>query len=186
MNTSPLTKAARHAQIASILSQKSVPVRSQEELAELLDQRGVRVTQATLSRDLEELGAVRLRGADGALVYALPGEPGPGGLGESRGAALSGGPFAPSAADPAVRLTRIAAELLVSAEASANLVVLRTPAGAAQLLASAIDHARWPTVLGTIGGDDTVLVIACNPDGGAELAQALLRLAERASSPGLH
>ncbi len=65
-------------------------------------------------------------------------------------------------------------------------MVLRTPAGAAQLLASAIDHARWPTVLGTIGGDDTVLVIACNPDGGAELAQALLRLAERASSPGLH
>jgi transcriptional regulator of arginine metabolism len=89
MNTSPLTKAARHAQIASILSQKSLPVRSQEELAELLNQRGVRVTQATLSRDLEELGAVRLRGADGALVYALPGEPGPGGLGESSGAALS-------------------------------------------------------------------------------------------------
>ena len=186
MNTSPLTKAARQAQIASILSQKSVPVRSQEELADLLNQRGVRVTQATLSRDLEELGAVRLRGPDGALVYALPGEPGPGGLGGSSGAVLSGGPFAPSAADPAVRLTRIAAELLVSAEASANLVVLRTPAGAAQLLASAIDHARWPTVLGTIGGDDTVLVIARDPDGGVELAQALLRLAERASSPGLH
>jgi transcriptional regulator of arginine metabolism len=186
MNTSPVTKAARHAQIASILSQQSVPVRSQEELAELLNQRGVRVTQATLSRDLEELGAVRLRGSDGALVYALPGEPGPGGLGEGRGAAISGGPFAPSAADPAARLTRIAAELLVSAEASANLVVLRTPAGAAQLLASAIDHARWPTVLGTIGGDDTVLVIARSSGGGAELAQALLRLAERASSPGLH
>src|SRR5271166_3867307 len=110
MNTSPLTKAARHAQIASILSQKSVPVRSQEELAELLGQRGVHVTQATLSRDLEELGAVRLRGPDGVLVYALPGEPGPGGL--SLGAALAGGPFAPSAADPAARLTRVAAELL--------------------------------------------------------------------------
>ena len=80
MNTSPLTKAARHAQIASILGQKSAPVRSQEELAERLGERGVRVTQATLSRDLEELGAVRLRGPDGALVYALPGEPGPGGL----------------------------------------------------------------------------------------------------------
>ncbi len=186
MNTSPLTKAARHAQIASILSQKSVPVRSQEELAELLNQRGVRVTQATLSRDLEELGAVRLRGPDGALIYALPGEPGPGGLGGSLGAVLSGGPFAPSAADPAARLTRIATELLVSAEASANLVVLRTPAGAAQLLASAIDHAGWPAVLGTVGGDDTVLVIARDPDGGPELAQALLRLAERASSSGRH
>ncbi len=181
MNTSPLTKAARHAQIASILSQKLVPVRSQEELAELLNQRGVRVTQATLSRDLEELGAVRLRGQDGALIYALPGEPGPGGLAANRAAALSGGPFAPSAADPAVRLARVAAELLVSAEASANLVVLRTPAGAAQLLASAIDLAGWPAVLGTVGGDDTVLVISREPAGGEQLAQALLHLAERAS-----
>jgi len=178
MNTSPLTKAARHAQIASILSQKSVPVRSQEELAELLGHRGVRVTQATLSRDLEELGAVRLRGPDGVLVYALPGEPGPGGL-SGLGAVLAGGPFAPSAADPSARLARIAAELLVSAEASANLVVLRTPAGAAQLLASAVDHADWPAVLGTVGGDDTVIVIARDPVGGAELAGALLRLASR-------
>jgi transcriptional regulator of arginine metabolism len=181
VNTSPLTKAARHAQIAAILSQKSAPVRSQEELADRLAERGVRVTQATLSRDLDELGAVRLRGADGVLVYALPGEPGPGGLATSFGAMLAGGPFAPSAADPAARLARVAAELLMSAEASANLVVLRTPAGAAQLLASAIDHAGWPSVLGTVGGDDTVLVIARDPDGGGELSQALLRLAERTS-----
>jgi transcriptional regulator of arginine metabolism len=180
MNVSPLTKAARHAQIAAILSQKSIPVRSQEELAEQLNERGVRVTQATLSRDLEELGAVRLRGPDGGLVYALPGEPGPGGLTGSLSAVLAGGPFAPSAADPATRLTRVAAELLVTAEASANLVVLRTPAGAAQLLASAIDHARWPSVLGTVGGDDTVLVIARDPNGGAALAGELLHLAERA------
>jgi transcriptional regulator of arginine metabolism len=157
MNTSPLTKAARHAQIASILSQKSVPVHSQEQLVDLLNQRGVRV------------------------VYALPGEPGPGGLSAGLGSALAGGPFAPSAADPATRLARLAAELLMSAEASANLVVLRTPAGAAQLLASAIDHARWPSVLGTVGGDDTVLVIARDPNGGAEVAQDLLRLAERTS-----
>jgi transcriptional regulator of arginine metabolism len=92
---------------------------------------------------------------------------------------LAGGPFAPSAADPSARLARIAAELLISAEASANLVVLRTPAGAAQLLASAIDHAAWPSVLGTVGGDDTVLVVARDPAGGAELAAALLRLASR-------
>ena len=95
MNTSPLTKAARHAQIAAILSHKAVPVRSQEELADLLAQQGVRVTQATLSRDLEELGAVRLRGADGVLVYALPGEPGPGGpvlAGTSWGSIPGSGP----------------------------------------------------------------------------------------------
>src|SRR5438045_8737697 len=71
---SPVTKAARQAQIADILTR--VRVRSQEELADLLAQRGVKVTQATLSRDLDEMGAVRLRGAGGTLFYALPGEPG--------------------------------------------------------------------------------------------------------------
>src|ERR1700685_3834174 len=82
-SVSPVTKTARQAQIAGILARTEV--RSQEELADLLAERGVRVAQTTLSRDLDELGAVRLRGADGALVYALPGEPGgpgsrPGGL----------------------------------------------------------------------------------------------------------
>ena len=71
------------------------------------------------------------------------------------------------------------AELLVTAEASANLVVLRTPAGAAQFLASVIDHSAWPSILGTVAGDDTVLVIARDPAGGADLARALLRLADR-------
>ena len=81
--------------------------------------------------------------------------------------------------EPAGRLARIAAEFLLSAEASANLVVLRTPAGAAQFLASALDHAAWPSILGTVAGDDTVLVIARVPDGGEDVARALLRLAER-------
>ncbi len=170
---SPMTKAARLACIAGILAH--VPVRSQEELASALAQAGVQVTQATLSRDLEELGAVRLRGADGALVYALqrsanmPGAqpgglpaPGSGGTPEANG-----------------RLARIATELLTSAEASANLVVLRTPAGAAQFFASALDHANWPSILGTVAGDDTVLVITRDPGGGAQVAAQLLRLAER-------
>ena len=207
MNASPGTKAARHARIASILGQRSAPVRSQEDLAERLAGFGFRVTQATLSRDLDELGAVRLRGTDGALVYALPGDDLlPGGLAGSSAVAGSG-PGEPAAArepsagaasrreprtglftqlsvEPSARLARVAAELLVTAEASANLVVLRTPAGAAQLLASAIDHAGWPAVLGTVGGDDTVLVIARDPAGGADLAQALLRLAERNSLAG--
>jgi transcriptional regulator of arginine metabolism len=73
----------------------------------------------------------------------------------------------------------MAADLLVSAEASANLVVLRTPAGGAQLLASALDHSGWPAILGTVAGDDTVLVIARDPTGGDDLARALLRQAER-------
>ncbi len=174
MNASPGTKAARHARIASILAQRAAPVRSQEDLAERLAEIGFRVTQATLSRDLDELGAVRLRGPDGALVYALPGDFDPGGQGRA-------GEFEQLPVEPSARLARTAAELLVTAEASGNLVVLRTPAGAAQLLASAIDHARWATVLGTVGGDDTVLVVARDPAGGEDLAQALLRLAERGS-----
>ena len=180
---SPVTKAARQAQIADILARTRV--RSQEELAELLAHRGVKVAQATLSRDLEDLGAVRLRGAGGALVYALPGDPGgpgsrPGGVtglpaGSWPGAWPGGG------ADDSTSgtLPRVAADLLVSAEASANLVVLRTPAGGAQLLASAIDHAVWPSILGTVAGDDTVLVITRDPAGGEQVAHALLRLAER-------
>ena len=193
---SPVTKAARQAQIADILTR--VRVRSQEELADLLAQRGVKVTQATLSRDLEELGAVRLRGAGGTLVYALPGDPGgpgsrPGGLpGPSAGSPPGpNGPPDPPGSWPGAwlsgrndegassALARVGPELLLSAEASANLVVLRTPAGAAQFLASAIDHAGWPSILGTVAGDDTVLVISREPAGGSELAESLLRLAER-------
>jgi transcriptional regulator of arginine metabolism len=177
--TSPVTKAARHAQIAGILEQN--PVRSQEELAEWLARRGVRVTQTTLSRDLVELGAVRLRRPDGVLVYALPGSPGgPGSQpGPLPGIEPDSGPASAEPDGPAGRLARAAAELLVSAEASANLVILRTPAGAAQYFASVLDHARWSSILGTVAGDDTVLVIARDPAGGADLAAALLRLAER-------
>jgi transcriptional regulator of arginine metabolism len=171
---SPVTKVARQARIAAILERAQV--RSQEELADLLAEGGLHVTQATLSRDLEELGAVRLRGNGGALVYALPGEPGgpgsrPGGLpAEGAGEAAE------------AKLARVAAELLTTAEASANLVVLRTPAGAAQYFASVIDHAGWPLVLGTVAGDDTVLVIARDPMGGNDVARALLELADRHSS----
>ena len=199
---SPVTKAARQAQVADILTRARV--RSQEELADLLAQRGVKVTQATLSRDLDELGAVRLRGAGGTLVYALPGDPGgpgsrPGGLpgpsaesppgpsgssGSSGSSGLPGsrpGAWLSGRSDEGTSgtLARVGPELLLSAEASANLVVLRTPAGAAQFLASAIDHAGWPSILGTVAGDDTVLVISREPAGGNELAESLLRLAER-------
>lgn len=188
MNASPGTKAARHARVEAILAQSDRPVRSQEELAERLAEIGFKVTQATLSRDLEEIGAVRLRGPDGALVYALTGDADPGGMGRPGenpggvGAVDMTGLVAALAMEPSARLARVAAELLVTAEASGNLVVLRTPAGAAQLLASAIDHAAWRAVLGTVGGDDTVLVIARDPDGGAELAGAFLRLAERSGA----
>jgi transcriptional regulator of arginine metabolism len=170
--TTPLTKTARHARIAAILAREQV--RSQEELAELLERyASVHVTQATLSRDLDELGVVRLR-SGGALVYALPEEPGgpgsrPGGtFSEERPESTQGS-----------RLSRYLGELMTSAEASANLVVLRTPAGAAQFLASVIDHAALPSILGTVAGDDTVLIIARDSAGGDALAADFLRRAQR-------
>jgi transcriptional regulator of arginine metabolism len=185
-----VTKTARQARIAAILAREQV--RSQEELADLLERYArVHVTQATLSRDLDELGVVRLRAAGGGLVYALPGEPGgpgsrPGGglADQAEDIASNGGtrpsPRATSAeAAPPARLVRYLSELLTSAEASANLVVLRTPAGAAQFLASAIDHAALPSILGTVAGDDTVLIIARDPAGGDALAAEFLRLAQR-------
>lgn len=156
------TKTARRALIAELLARGRV--RSQGELAELLGASGVHVTQGTLSRDLDELGAVRVRDEDGALVYAVPaegGDPTPR-VGESSGISA--------------RLVRIIEEVLVSADASANLAVLRTPPGAAQYLASAIDHAQLADVVGTLAGDDTVMVVAREADGGADLAQRLVAL----------
>ena len=183
----PLTKTARQARIAAILAREQV--RSQEELAELLERyTSVHVTQATLSRDLDELGVVRLRAAGGALVYALPEEPG--GPGSRPGGALFSPHVHPDLIEPepdrderqgapSSRLARYLGELLTSAEASANLVVLRTPAGAAQFLASVIDHAALPSILGTVAGDDTVLIIARDPAGGDALVAEFTRLAQR-------
>jgi transcriptional regulator of arginine metabolism len=174
----PLTKPARQARIAAILAREQV--RSQEELADLLGRQvGVQVTQATLSRDLDELGVVKHRVA-GTLVYALP--DGPDGPGMSEGLRNGDGDASSPAADAttvSARLARYLGELLTSAEASANLVVLRTPAGAAQFLASVVDHAALPSILGTVAGDDTVLVITRDPAGGDALAADFLRLASR-------
>jgi transcriptional regulator of arginine metabolism len=174
----PATKAARHALIARLLASR--PVHSQTELAGRLAEAGVSVTQATLSRDLVELRAVKIRTATGALAYALPAE------GGDRGPQP-----APDTEYLAARLARLCAELLVTADASGNLVVLRTPAGAAQFLASAIDHSVMPGVMGTIAGDDTVLVIARETtdaagDGGSAgsvLAARFLALASHAVAP---
>jgi transcriptional regulator of arginine metabolism len=164
--TTPMTKAARHARVIDLLTRH--PVHSQGELAKLLAEDGLEVTQATLSRDLVEIGAVKLRAEDGSLIYAVPGEGGD----RIRRARTGAETFD-------ARLARLAQELLVSAEASANLVIVRTPPGAAQYLASAVDHAEWPSILGTVAGDDSILVIARDPLGGEALALALLRLTER-------
>ena len=151
--SSEITRAGRQARIVAILSARAV--HSQSELAALLAADGVEVTQATLSRDLEELGAVKLRGADGGGgVYVVPEDGSP-----VRG--VAGG---------TERLSRLLADLLVSTDASANLAVLRTPPGAAHYLASAIDRASLPEVVGTIAGDDTIFVVAREPITGTGLA----------------
>ena len=160
----PATKSARLQLITDLVAKHEV--HSQNELADLLRSDGIEVTQATLSRDLVELDALKVRSSGGGMVYAVPAEGG-----DRR-------PSAPSGTDAALqRLARWCGELLVSADASANLVVLRTPPGAAQLLASSFDKAELPDVLGTIAGDDTVLVISRHPNGGEDLARRFLSLA---------
>ena len=163
--TVPQTRTARHQRIAELLVR--YPIRSQAELGRYLAEDGLTATQATLSRDLDELGAVRIRDASGNLVYAVPAE----------GGDRTPKPFQTESVLEQ-RLTRLLGELLVSAEASANLVVARTPPGAAQFLASAFDHAGMPEILGCIAGDDTVLLISRDPTSGADLAAKLLRTAE--------
>lgn len=162
---SPHTKNARQRRIVELVATHEV--HSQSELAELLATHDLHVTQATLSRDLVELDAVKVRSSSGALVYAVPGEGGDRSVAAPRESGAA-----------AARLARLCGELLVSAEASANLVVLRTPPGAAQFLGSALDKAELAEVLGTIAGDDTVLVIGRDPAGGAALAARFLEMTE--------
>lgn len=167
MSQIPLTKGARQQRIVDLLS--SHEVRSQTDLADLLVENGVSVTQATLSRDLVELNAVKVRSGSGQLVYAVPSE---------------GGDRTPllvrETAASEARLARLCGELLASAEASANLVVLRTPPGAANFLASALDKAELPEVLGTIAGDDTVMVIVRDANQSDDLVARLMAMANGA------
>lgn len=159
------SRAARQARIVELITQRRV--RSQGELLGLLDAEGIETTQATLSRDLDELGALKLRGADGGTpVYKIPEDGSP-----VRG--VEGG---------TARLARLLGELLVSADASGHLAVLRTPPGAAHYLASALDRAAMHDVVGTVAGDDTVLVVAREPRTGAELASRLQNLTNEGES----
>ncbi|RZS29755.1 ArgR family transcriptional regulator [Herbihabitans rhizosphaerae] len=163
------TRVGRQARIVALVS--TMAIRSQSELAKILAAEGIEVTQATLSRDLDELGAVKLRGADGgAPVYVIPEDGSP-----VRG--VQGGTS---------RLTRLLGELMVSADSSANLAVLRTPPGAAQFLASAIDRAALHEVVGTIAGDDTLMAIAREPMTGADLAARFAAMADGDTHEAIH
>lgn len=131
----------------------------------MLAEQGISVSQGTLSKDLLSLGAVRVRSGSGQLVYAVPGEGGEDAL------------VSPENVGADQRLARLCGEVLLSATHSANLAVLKTPPGAAQYFASAIDKANWSCIIGTIAGDDTVMVISREADGGADVATRFLELA---------
>ncbi len=149
-----MNRTARQSRVADLL--KARDVRSQGELLSLLAADGVDVTQATLSRDLVEVGAVKVRRGR-TLVYAVPDAAG----------SVSGSTAVPvlgvgGTDELPVRLRRASEELLVSAQGAGNQVVLRTPPGAANYLASCIDQSHLTEILGTIAGDDTILVIAAS------------------------
>src|SRR5699024_4606337 len=160
----PMTKAARQHEIRTVLETQSI--RSQAELADALAQRGVTVTQGTLSRDLVDIGATRIRDEIGQMIYHVPTDTKTGTVTQS-----------PEATD--ARLFSLCRELLLAADGSANIAVLRTPPGAAQFLASAIDQARLNFVLGTIAGDDAIMVVTRDPNGGQHVAQTFIGYAEQ-------
>lgn len=158
--------SARRAKVISLV--QSGLVHSQSDLVTLLEKAGYEVTQATASRDLEEIGALRGRDREGMAVYQMP---------TNESESLS-------------RVISLPSELILSIESSGNLAVIRTPPGGAQLLASALDgahaHGDLDSVIGTIAGDDTVLLISKKVAGGAALAKQLLQIAEpQAKSKGL-
>lgn len=155
--TAPTTKAARHAKLIELIAHERIT--SQAQLASMLGAAGLIVTQATLSRDLEEVGAEKLRGAEGqAARYVIAEDGQPNWLISER---------------PSSRLRRLVAELLTGIDQASHTVVLRTPPGAAQYLASAFDRAGLGEVVGTIAGDDTIFVVARNESAACELVKSL-------------
>ena len=151
-----LGKTQRQHRIARLLENNSVT--SQTQLVELLEADGVRATQATVSRDLEELGAVKVRIPGGTTAYAIP-------------------EHAKERSAPDDHLRRVMGEFVVEVSHSANLVVLRTPPGSAHVVASAIDRAGLPAILGTVAGDDTIMVVVAERSSGAKVAREISQLA---------
>ena len=143
---------ARRAKVISLV--ESGVIHSQADLVRELKKSGYKVTQATASRDLEEVGAVR-----GSHGYQLA-----------------------NSSDNSLARVLTTEKLIISVQASGNLAVVRTPPGGAQLLASNLDHSGLKSIIGTIAGDDTVMVVSRKSNGGAELAKELLSLGSKNSN----
>jgi len=150
---------ARKSAVAKLIGTGKIA--SQGDLVKALKRKGFEVTQGTTSRDLEDIGAIRIRNTDGEMVYAL------------------------TDVQPISNKSTFPSELVLTATPSGNLVVIRTPIAAAQMLASAIDGlsqtGKLPSAIGTVAGDDTVIVVADTANGGNSLAKKILGLANSKS-----
>ncbi len=151
-----MSKVQRQQAIARLIQQHSVT--NQPQLVDLLGEEGITGTQATVSRDLDDLGAIKVRVPGGATVYAVP-------------------EFAPERVAPLDQLRRVMGEWVAEVTHSANLVIVRTPPGCAHVVASALDRSGIDGLLGTVAGDDTMMCVATESIGGRQLAVAMRELA---------
>lgn len=157
-----MSKVQRQQAIVRLLGNRGVS--NQPQLVELLAAEGLMVTQATVSRDLEDLGAIKVRVGGGDTVYAIP-------------------EYEPERIAPNDQLRRVLGEWVAEVKNSGDLVILRTPPGCAHVVASALDRSGYPGLLGTVAGDDTLLCIADEAVGGKELAARLSDLAGISAPP---
>ena len=151
-----MSKTSRQHKIVQLLG--DVPVSSQTQLVELLEAEGIEATQATVSRDLEDIGAMKVRVPAGDLVYGLP---------EHTNETVA----------PADHLRRVLSDWVAEVNHSHNLVVVKTPPGSAHVVASALDRSGLEGVLGTVAGDDSIMIVATEETTGKDLAEHIRTLA---------
>ena len=151
-----MSKTSRQHKIVQLLG--DIPVTSQTQLVELLEADGVEATQATVSRDLEDIGAIKVRVPGGELVYALP-------------------EHANEQIAPPDHLRRVLSDWVAEVNHSHNLVVVKTPPGSAHVVASALDRSGLEGVLGTVAGDDSIMIVATEETTGKDLAEHIRTLA---------
>jgi transcriptional regulator of arginine metabolism len=150
------SKVQRQRLISEVIAGSSVT--SQPQLLKLLQKRGIIATQATVSRDLEEIGAVKVRSSSGESEYAIP-------------------DFEPNRIAPVDQLRRVLSEWVAEVQVSSPIVIVRTPPGCAHVVASALDRSRLEGVAGTVAGDDTLFCVASESYGAPRLAREIEKLA---------
>jgi transcriptional regulator of arginine metabolism len=151
-----MSKTSRQHLIVQLLAENAVA--SQQQLVDLLADSGLTATRATVSRDLDGLGAVKVRVPGGNTVYAIPEHP-------------------TERIAPEEHLRRVMGDWVADIGSSGNLAMVRTPPGSAHVVASALDRAGLPEVLGTVAGDDSLIVVATDGIPGSDLAERLKELA---------